>query len=55
MIEYKIKIREILERTVSIEAENEEEAIYKAEQLYRNCDIVLDSEDYKGVTFTKEI
>ena len=54
-MEYKIKIHEIHARTVSIEAEDEEEAIYNAEQLYRNCDIVLDSEDYKGVTFTKEI
>ena len=51
---FKIKIEETLARTISVWAESEEEAINKAVDLYNNCDIILDSDDYKGVTFTKE-
>ena len=54
-MKYKIKIQETLARTVTVDADTEDEAIDKAEELYYNSDIILDSEDYKGVIFTKEI
>ena len=52
---FNIKIQETLARTVSIEAETEEEALYRVRQLYKKCEIVLDSEDFTGVIFMKEI
>ena len=54
-MQYKITIKETLARTVPIEAEDEEEALLRAEELYYNSDIILDSEDYKGVIFIKEL
>lgn len=42
----KVSIIETLERTILVEAKDETEALVKAEQLYRNSDIVLDADDY---------
>lgn len=43
---YKIEIKETLSRIIDIEAENEEGAIRKAREQYKNQKIVLDSGDY---------
>ena len=43
---FKIEIREFLSRIVEVEASNSEEAILKVNELYRNEEIVLDSDDY---------
>ncbi|HRO08498.1 MAG TPA: DpnD/PcfM family protein [Saprospiraceae bacterium] len=43
---YKIEIQEFLSRIIEIEAENIDEAVSKAKKMYRNEEIVLDSEDY---------
>ena len=51
---YKVKIREILERTVEVSAKNEEDAIDKAEMLYNKCSIVLTAEDFAEVKFIIE-
>lgn len=45
---YAITVREILERTVCVEAEDLDDAIYKVESAYRKCEIVLDSDDFCG-------
>ena len=45
MKEYTIEITEILQRQIKIKAENYTEAIDKAEEMYRNEEIILDAED----------
>lgn len=43
---FKIEIKEFLSRIVEIQANNLDEAISKVKQMYRNEEIVLDSEDF---------
>lgn len=43
---YKIEIQEFLSRIIEIEAENLDEAISKAKEMYQKEEIVLDSDDY---------
>jgi len=45
---YIVKIEERLNRTVLIEAESEAEALARAERLYNEAKIVLDTSDYEG-------
>jgi len=47
---YAITVKEVLERTVCVEAEDLDEAIDKVESAYRNEDIVLEAEDFYGDT-----
>lgn len=47
---YEVSVKEILERIVTIEAANEEEAIDIVEEKYKEEVIVLDSNDYIGFT-----
>lgn len=55
--EYEVEVRETLSRKVKVIADNEEEAISEVEDLYYDCKIILDAEDYVGVEFenVKEI
>ena len=48
---YNVLIKEILERSVEVKANNEEEAIDKARKLYRNCEVILDWNELGEVTF----
>lgn len=43
---FRIEIQEFLSRTIEVEAETKDEAVSKVRQLYRNEEIVLDSDDY---------
>ena len=43
---FKIIVQELLSRTISVQAQNMEEAIEKVSQMYRNTEIVLDAEDF---------
>lgn len=43
---YLVTIEETLSRTVKVKAESLEDAERKVESSYRDCDIILDSEDY---------
>lgn len=52
MTKYRIKVTEVLSRTVETEALSEEEAIKKVRLLYRNCDLILDASDYKKTEFS---
>jgi len=52
MREYTIKIKETLEMTVKIEAENAAQAREIAERNWKNQDYILDADHFKGVTFT---
>lgn len=46
MARYGISVKEILKRTVIVEAENLEEAIQKVEEAVKREDIILDVDDY---------
>ena len=45
---FDITIIETLSRTVSIDAENYDDALEKVEDMYDRQEIVLDSSDFKG-------
>lgn len=46
MSQYGISVREILKRTVIVEAESLEEAIQKVEDAVEHDEIILDVDDY---------
>ncbi len=48
MAVFKIKYQEVLEKEISIEAENPTEALHYAWEKYRACEIVLDADDFNG-------
>jgi len=43
---FKIEIQEFLSRIIEIQAENIDDAIIKAKELYQKEEIILDSDDY---------
>lgn len=49
--EFQIEIREILSRVENVKASNLGDAIDQAMEMYNDERIVLNAEDYKGVTF----
>lgn len=51
MKKFDVVISEYLEKTISIEAENEYEALKLAEQTWKNGEVVLDSSNFTGVEF----
>ncbi len=52
MKEYQVKIKETLEMSVTIEAESAAQARMIAERNHKNCEYILDSSHFTGVTFT---
>lgn len=52
MKEYQVKIKETLEMTVTVEAENAAQAREIAERNWKNSDYILDADHFTGVTFT---
>ena len=46
MTKYRIEVTEVLSRIVETDAENEDDAVKMVRQMYRNCELVLDSSDY---------
>ena len=46
MQKYQVEIDETLSRIIEVEAENENDAVSKIKDLYRQEKIVLDSNDY---------
>lgn len=51
MAKYKVEITEILQYQEIIEAENEQEALIKLKEKYRNEEIVLNEEHYITTEF----
>lgn len=49
-----ISVTETLNKIVEVHAENEQEALQKAEDSYYNGEIVLDSEDFVDTQFNDE-
>jgi hypothetical protein len=50
MSQFDVRIRETLEKTVSVDAKSMTEAQEIVEQGYKNSDYILDASDFKGVT-----
>lgn len=51
MKEYEVTITETLQKTVSIEAESREEAERLIEDMWKNSEIILDSDDFYDVSY----
>ena len=51
-MKFKVDISETLKATIDIEADNENEAIGMAKQMYNNSDIVLSADNFEDVNFT---
>ena len=47
-MKFDITVIETLSRTVSVDAENYDDALEKVEDMYDRQEIVLDSGDFKG-------
>lgn len=47
-MKFDITVIETLSRTVSVDAENYDEALEKVEEMYNRQEIILDSSDFKG-------
>lgn len=45
---FEVRISEELARTVKVEAEDADEAYDKAYQMWKDCEIILDSDDFVG-------
>ena len=54
MNEYKVAITETLKRTVTVEAENREEAERLVNEAWHRAEYVLDAEDFQGVEIEAE-
>ena len=52
MKEYAIKITEVLEDVVTVEASSAQEAKNKVQVAWENGDYILDAEHFQHVTFT---
>lgn len=54
MNEYKIKVTEVLERVVTVDANTADDAVEQVEQQYNNEDIVLDYNDHVSTDIVPE-
>ena len=52
MKEFEVTVTETLQRTVTVEADSKDDAIQMVEDMYRDSEIILDSEDYAGVEYS---
>lgn len=52
-MKYKVNIKEVLSRTVEIEADTLEDALWQANYLYEAEKIVLDASDWQETTIDK--
>lgn len=52
-MEYRIKITEILEKTIPVKADNFVEAMDIVKEKYRNEEIILSANDYVTTKFTE--
>ena len=52
MKEYDVRIRETLEKTVTVEARSPRHAQEIVEQRYKDSEYILDADHFKGVVFT---
>ncbi len=48
---YKVLITETLQKTVIVEAENEQEAHRRVSDAWKNAEYILDADSFQGVEF----
>jgi len=48
---YRVEITEMLQKTVEVKANSRKEAEEKVEDQWKNCEHVLDAENFVGVEF----
>lgn len=48
---FQIEIVETISNIVEVVAENEQDALLKVQEMYRNEEVILDSEDYIDTKF----
>lgn len=51
MKQYRVEITETLQKTITVLAENENAAIDEAKDLYGDCEVILDYNDFSDVDF----
>lgn len=55
MKKYEVLVEETLSRMIEVQAEDESEALKIVKEMYKNCEIVLDYEDFFNVEIGYEI
>lgn len=55
MKKYEVLVEETLSRMIEVQAEDESEALEIVKEMYKNCEIVLDYEDFSNVEIGYEI
>lgn len=54
MKRYYVSVTEHLNKVVSVDAENEKEAVQKVQNAYDDCDIIIDNDNFCGETIEVE-
>lgn len=55
MKKYEVLVEETLSRMIEVQAEDESKALEIVKEMYKNCEIVLDYEDFFNVEIGYEI
>ena len=55
MKKYEVLVEETLSKMIEVQAEDESEALEIVKEMYKNCEIVLDYEDFFNVEIGYEI
>ena len=55
MKKYEVLVEETLSRMIEVQAKDESEALEIVKEMYKNCEIVLDYEDFFNVEIGYEI
>lgn len=50
-MKYKVEITESLQKTIEVEADNKEDALYKVMKMYKNEEVILDDNDFVDLDF----
>lgn len=50
---FKVEVKETLSRIIEIQADSNEEALLRIEELYKKQEIVLDADDFVETEFLK--
>lgn len=51
-MKFKVEIKEVLIRTIEVEAASKSKAEAKVEKMWKNSEVVLDSDDFSYVEYT---
>jgi len=46
-----VEVEEVLQKLVAIKADSKEEALKRAKEKYKNCELILNEEDFKETSF----